>query len=75
MDTRYERGTVVRYRGKTGRIIDARRNDNPGIRGSGPQRKQMNSEKGVGQYVSNLDTGAEDLYILEETTEPPDIII
>ena len=63
---RYHAGDIVLYRGKTGRILIARKNTK-----KDKQREQMNRYKKPGQYVSNLNTGPSDqggdLYLLEET--------
>ncbi len=61
---RYHVGDIVLYRKRNGRIKVARKNNQAHV-----QREQMNKYKKPGQYVSNLDTCAEDLYVLEETTE------
>jgi hypothetical protein len=57
MSTKYEVGEIVTYRGKTGRVVEARKND----KGYGVVRKEMNRRCKSGQWVSNLGTSGKGL--------------
>ena len=51
--TVYSVGEIVTFRGKEGRVVEARKND----RGLGVVRRSMIDECTPGQWVSNLGTG------------------
>lgn len=62
VSTKYKVGEVVTYRGRTGRIVEAQKND----KRRGKIRGEMNNRCEPGQWVGNLGTGANDMYRLEE---------
>ncbi len=62
MSTKYLVGEIATFQGRTGRVVEARKND----QGYRVLRREMNSSRGPGQWVSNLGTGSDDMYRLEE---------
>jgi hypothetical protein len=62
MTTKYKVGEIITYRGRTGRIVEAQKND----KRRGKIRGEMNKRCKPGQWVGNLGTGADDMYRLEK---------
>ncbi len=77
MSTKYQVGEIVTFRGETGRVVEAHKND----RGKDVIRREMNNRCGPGQWVSNLGTGGQgrlgdggEMYRLDEDLDLPDPI-